>query len=86
MKKVVKKTSDKFLTETKFEKSMQSVAKSFADQADVMQMMLKEIKTIHQDNRYFKENIVSLNSDGLSYDKKIENLTIRIEKLELKVS
>ena len=105
MKKVVKKTTEKYVTEAKFgvfektfESSMRSIAKSFSDQnetlkihtdmfkknGEVMELMLKEIKNIHEDNKYFKQNISSLNSDGLSYDRKIENLTLRVEKLESK--
>lgn len=53
-------------------------------QQNVLDIMIKEIKTIHEDNKYFRQNISSLNSDGLSYDRKIEDLTVRVEKLELK--
>ncbi len=42
-------------------------------QEKVLQVMLKEIKAIHEDGKSFRENISSLNSDGLSYDKKISN-------------
>ena|SRR3989338_3435290 len=45
-------------------------------------LMLKELKAMSEDRKYFRENISSLNSDGLSYNRKIENLTIRVEKLE----
>ena len=50
----------------------------------VTEIILKEIRTIHEDNKYFRNSISSLNIDGSSYDRKIENLTIRVEKLELK--
>jgi len=112
MKKAVKKTGGKYLTERKFgvfqntfkkfensfEINMRSIAKSFARvdeslgeinktlkmQQDVLQIMLKEITAIHEDNKYFRESISSLNKDGLYYDKRIENLDIRVEKLESK--
>ncbi|HEY4494050.1 MAG TPA: hypothetical protein VJB95_01295 [Candidatus Paceibacterota bacterium] len=89
MKKLVKGKTKKYLTEHKFrifeksfESNMRSIAKSFADNAEVMSLILKEIKNIHEDNKYFKENISSLNSDGLSYNRKIANLTTRVEKFE----
>jgi len=48
------------------------------------EVMLKEIRTIHEDNKYFRANISALYTDGVSYDRKINNLTVRVEKLELK--
>ncbi len=84
MKRVIKKRDGKYVTEKTFEKHMRSVAKSFADNAEVMVLILKEIKTIHEDNKYFKENISSLNSDGLFYGRKIDDLIVRTEKLESK--
>ncbi len=53
-------------------------------QEKVSEIILKEIKAIHEDGKSFRENISSLNNDGLSYDKKISNLTVRVEKLEIK--
>ncbi len=53
-------------------------------QQGVLEILLKEIKTIREDNKYFRQSISSLNTNDLSCDKKIENLTIRVEKLELK--
>lgn len=102
MKKVVKSTTEKYVTEktfknkfesfeNTFESSMRSVAKSFARiedsiarNSEVSVLILKEIKNIQEQNKNFKQDISSLNSDGLSYDRKIENLTMRVEKLELK--
>ena len=53
------------------------------DQHDkIFEVMLKEIKTIHEDNKYFRQSISSLNFDGLTYDRKIGDLTTRVEKLE----
>ena len=70
--------------EARFENSARDTAKSFADNAEVMALILKEIRTIHEDNKYFRQSISSLNTDGSSHDKKIENLTVRVEKLEVK--
>jgi phage shock protein A len=92
MKKAVKKTTEKYLTETKFrtfektfESSMQSIAKSFSRVEDTMLLIVKEIRTIHEENRNFRQSISGLNSDGISYERKIENLTARVEKLEAKI-
>jgi hypothetical protein len=84
--------------EARFDSSARATAKSFADNAEVVagmltqlqninkitEIMLKEIRTIHEDNKYFRNSISSLNIESSSYDRRIENLTIRVEKLELK--
>jgi phage-related protein len=92
MKKVIKKTTKKYLTENKFqmfektfEKHVRAIAKSFSDNTETMSLILKEIRNIHEDNKYFRESISGLNSNDLSYDRKIENLTVRVEKLESKI-
>jgi hypothetical protein len=41
--------------------------------------MLKEIKTIHEDNKYFRAGISNLNLEGLSYDRKIEKLEEKVK-------
>jgi hypothetical protein len=51
-------------------------------QQDVSQIILKEVKTIHEDNKYFRQSISSLNMNDFTYDRKLENLTVRVEKLE----
>ena len=82
--KVFKKTASEFEDkfdkfEDRFESSARATAKSFADNAEVMALILKEIRTIHEDNKYFRQSISSLNIDGLSQDRKIENLTTRMD-------
>lgn len=81
-KYVTEKTFNKF--EARFESSARTTAKSFADNAkitagmlvqlkninEVTTIILKEIRTIHEDNKYFRQSISGLNTDGLSYDKK----------------
>ena len=54
----------------------------FAQHDKIFEVMLKEIRTNQEENKYFRQSISSLNMNDLSYDKKIENLTIRVEKLE----
>ncbi|MDO8659346.1 MAG: hypothetical protein Q7K54_01975 [Candidatus Parcubacteria bacterium] len=48
----------------------------------IFHSIMRELKAMHEDRKYFRGTISSLNSDGLSYNRKIENLTIRVEKLE----
>ncbi len=95
-KYVTEKTFNAF--EDRFDSSSRAIAQSFADNAEVTSRMLvelkninaattlilKEITAIHEDGKKFRENISSLNSDGLSCDRRINNLTIRVEKLESK--
>ncbi|HEY4513038.1 MAG TPA: hypothetical protein VJH06_00800 [Candidatus Paceibacterota bacterium] len=91
MKKVAKKTTEKYLTEHKFgifeksfESNMRSIAKSFADNAEIMGLILKEIITIHEDNKYFRQSISTLSTENVSRDRKIQGFDVRIEKLESK--
>ncbi len=91
MKKVVKKTTEKYVTNKTFETNMASIVRSF-ERVDasldahtkVLGEILKEIRQIHEDNKEFRKNFASLSIDGVSYDRRIENLNIRVEKLEAK--
>ena len=91
MKKTDKK-APKYVTMSVFEKAMASIAKSFsgineklAQHDNAFVLILKEIRAIHNDNKEFRKSISGLTIDGLSYDRKIENLNLRVEKLESKV-
>ena len=53
-------------------------------QGDVLQVVLKEIKAVHEDSKSFRDNISTLYTDHVAYDRKIDNLTVRVEKLETK--
>lgn len=53
-------------------------------QQDVLQIMLKEIKAVHEDSKSFRDNISTLYTDHIAYDRKIDNLTVRVEKFEIK--
>ena len=92
MKKGVKKITEKYVTEKTFESNMTNIAKSFArveeslkNQNLITEMILKEIRQIHEDNKYLRSSISNLNIDGLSYDRKIEDLKNRVERLETKI-
>ena len=88
----MKKITEKYVTEKTFESNMTNIAKSFArveeslkNQNLITEMILKEIRQIHEDNKYFRSSISNLNIDGLSYDRKIEDLKNRVERLETKI-
>jgi len=83
VKYVTEKTFNAF--ENRFDSSARATAKSFADTAEVMALILKEIRAIHEDNKYFRESILTLNTDGSSYDKRISGLDVRVEKIESKI-
>ena len=51
---------------------------------DVLEIMLKEITAIHKDTKSFRDNISTLYTDHVGYDRKLSNLTVRVEKLELR--
>ncbi len=65
-------------------KDINSVKKDVSNVKKASDLMLKEISAIHEDNKHFRETVASLNMDGISYNRRIENLTIRVEKLETK--
>jgi DNA topoisomerase IA len=92
MKKEIKKVTEKYVTETTFKKfessfetNMTNIAKSFERHEKVMDHILKELQQMHEENKYFRQSISGLNSDGLSYDRRIDNLDLRVEKPEAKM-
>ncbi len=95
MKKIMVK-QEKYLTEKKFKKfegsfdtSMRAIAHSFAKvdenlakHGKVLDILLKEVQAMHEDNKYFRQSVSTLYTDGSSHDRRIENLTMRVERLE----
>ena len=64
------------------EKRFEGVEKDISNNTKISNLILKEISAIHEDNKHFRETVASLNIDGISYNRRIENLTIRVEALE----
>ena len=58
-KYVTEKTFNSF--EDRFESSARATAKSFSDQAEVLAIILKEIRINNEENKYFRQSISSLN-------------------------
>ncbi|MDD5721385.1 MAG: hypothetical protein PHT16_02985 [Candidatus Pacebacteria bacterium] len=86
IKKGGKMTIDKLaiMMNNSFESLEKKMAtkKDLKRQEDVLQIMLKEIKAIHEDSKSFRDNISTLYTDHVAYDRRIENLTVRVEKIE----
>jgi hypothetical protein len=99
MKKEIRETTGKYVTEKTFEKHMANVAKSFArvderfgkiderfDRIDkVMNTVLKQLQEQNQEARENRMMMNSLNFSDVSQQRKIEGLEIRVEKLESKL-
>ena len=91
MKKVVKKTTEKYVTESTFEKHMRNIAGSFARvdaslerHEEVLKNILEELKNLHEDHKYIKQTLSSFTGDVSRHDYKIESLNVRVEKIESK--
>ncbi|MFA6006669.1 MAG: hypothetical protein WC764_03015 [Candidatus Paceibacterota bacterium] len=75
-----------------FEKSMASIAKSFVrvderfEKHDQMfESILGEIKNLHEDNKYIRNTLNDLVRQGAKDDRKMDDMLVRIERLEAKV-
>lgn len=71
---------------------MVSIVKSFAriDEAlerheRVLEMILKELKNLRDDHREIRSALSNLEIGLLKYDRKLEDLTLRVEKLEMRI-
>lgn len=85
MKKAVKRTTEKYVTEKTFEKHMQSIARSFDRHGKVMQDILKELRQMHEDHKSSRSTLSNFVGDVSLHDRRIENLTMRVERLESKI-
>lgn len=91
MKKIGKKKTEKYVTENTFEKHMANIAKSFnrVDESfnrvdKTLEFVIKELRDIKQEQKETRKDLVSFASDVLRHDRRIEDLMIRVEKLESK--
>ncbi len=53
----MKKVAEKYVTETTFEKHMNNIAKSFTRHEEIMGDILKELRQMHEENKYFRASI-----------------------------
>jgi len=81
---IVKKKAEKYVTERTFEKHMGNIAKSFTRVDNTLELIIKELHVIKQEQRETRKDLTSFASDVLRHDRRIEDLTIRVERLESK--
>ncbi|MCK9186810.1 hypothetical protein M0P48_05260 [Candidatus Gracilibacteria bacterium] len=60
-------------------KAKMATKEALKTQQNVLDIVLEEIRTIHEDNKYFRKSISSLNIDGLSYEKRLEKLEAKVK-------
>ena len=95
MKKITAPKTEKYVTETVFERNMASIANSFAHAEELskkrfdrheslLERMLKQIEMLREDNQYIRKSVQSFIHDVSIHDRKIEDINERVEKLEKK--
>ena len=106
MKRAVKKTTEKYLTENKFgmfekkfqvfestfEKHMTNIAKSFSKiderftQHDkAFELILKQMQSFTNEAREHRQTMSSLINTDVKQERTVEDLRIRIERLEMQM-
>lgn len=90
-------TTEKYVTMSVFEDAMAAIARSF-QQVDArfehmeqrfeqkFEKVFEEFRLIHEDNREFRNRLISLERTLLLHDRKLENALVRVEKLESKIA
>ena len=88
-KKMTTKKSPKYVTESVFEKHMRSIAQSFShvnerlnSHDDMFEIIISEIKGIRHEHREFQQNFRIFNANDIKFERDIDNLKNRVEKLE----
>ena len=76
---------EKSVSEKTFEKVMEGVAKTLSNQDKVMSHISTTLGEMKQDIKEIKTGLATLEMVVLSHEKKIENILVRVEKLEAKV-
>lgn len=89
MKKPTKEIKQKYVTEATFEKHMRSIAHSFDGLGKGLENLTKAVtglaqhmNIIKEDMKDMKGTLSSFVSDVNSHERRIENLTVRVERLE----
>lgn len=100
MKKEVKKINQKYLTEGKFgvfekhfENHMANIAKLFAKinerlaQHDkAFELILKQMQTFTEEAREHRQTMANLMHTDIRQERSVEDLRIRVERLEMKIN
>ena len=96
MKKIVKKTTEKYVTIPIFEKAMTSIAKSFSkmderfDKIDqrlirhdkAFELIFKQMQIYAEEAREHRQTMASLIHTDIRQERDVEDLKIRVERLE----
>ena len=96
MKKIVKKTTEKYVTIPIFEKAMTSIAKSFSkmderfDKIDqrlirhdkAFELIFKQMQIYAEEAREHRQIMASLIHTDIKQERDVEDLKIRVERLE----
>lgn len=106
MKKVVKKTVEKYLTENRFgvfeknfEKHMANIAKSFSNIDErfskiderfvrhdkAFELLFKQMQTYTEEAREHRQTMSSLIHTDVKQEREVEDLKIRVERLEMQI-
>lgn len=68
-------TTEKYVTMSAFEDAMAAIARSF-------QRVFEEFQSMRADMKEMKTGLLNFEMTLLTHDRKIEDLTVRVEKLE----
>ena len=93
------RTGEKYVTMSAFEKSMVNIARAFEkvddrfrkieDRLDrheqILERIMKELQILSEGQKEIRKSIVNIEIGLSRYDRKLEELTLRVERLESKL-
>jgi hypothetical protein len=92
MKKESKKTIEKYVTMSGFEKAMVSIAHSFdkineklSNHDKAFTLILKQMQTFTEEAREHRQTMSSLMRSDITQERIVDDLKIRVERLEMQI-
>lgn len=92
MKKNVLKSEPKYVTMSAFEKAMGSVSRSFSKieeklgkHDEAFTLILKQMQIFTEEAREHRQTMSSLMHSDISQERQVEDLKIRVERLETRI-
>ena len=92
IKYLIKKTTAKYVTMSAFEKAMSSIAKSFSRMEErftqhdkAFELLFKQMQVYTEEAREHRQTMSSLIHTDVKQERDVEDLKIRVEKLESKI-
>lgn len=73
---------EKFVTNDRFDRSMTAIADSFNRVHESIAIIIRELGSIRQENREFRQEREQLYRTGVIHERKIDELDTRVLKLE----